>query len=160
MKTAYGLQAIGIFLQYVLPAAISLAALPLFLKMMGRIQRLEAQIARTGEEMKAEGASLTKGLATLRTEMEAAAEAAPAGPSSAGSSATSAGSNATMRAKVLKMHRLGQSVDQIASTLRLSRGEVLLLLKVHRIVLRTFEADQKDAEMPIFDIKTLNGLAG
>jgi hypothetical protein len=101
----------------------------------------------------AEAGSLSKALATLKAEVDAAAEAAPAVP-------LSAGSNATMRAKVLKMHRLGQSVDQISSTLRLSRGEVLLLLKVHKIVLRTFEADQKDAEMPIFDIKTLNGLAG
>jgi hypothetical protein len=153
MKTAYGLQAIGIFLQYVLPAAISLAALPLFLKTLGRIQRLEGQIVRNSEESKAEAASLSKALATLKSEVDAAAEAAPAVP-------LSAVSNATMRAKVLKMHRLGQSVDQISSTLRLSRGEVLLLLKVHKIVLRTFEADQKDAEMPIFDIKTLNGLAG
>jgi hypothetical protein len=153
MKTAYGLEAIGIFLQYVLPAAISLAALPLFLKTLGRIQRLEAQIVRNSEEAKAEAGSLSKALATLKAEVDAAAEAAPAVP-------LSAGSNATMRAKVLKMHRLGQSVDQISSTLRLSRGEVLLLLKVHKIVLRTFEADQKDAEMPIFDIKTLNGLAG
>ncbi|MGA2595738.1 MAG: hypothetical protein ABSH09_01875 [Bryobacteraceae bacterium] len=153
MKAAYGIQAIGIFLQYVLPAAISLAALPLFLRTLGRIQRLEAQIVRNSEEVKAEAASLSKALATLKSEVDATAEAAPAVP-------LSAGSNATMRAKVLKMHRLGQSVDQISSTLRLSRGEVLLLLKVHKIVLRTFEADQKDAEMPVFDIKTLNGLAG
>ncbi len=156
MRTAYVFQAIGIFLQYVLPAAISLASLPLFLKMLGRIQRLEAQIGRTSEEVKAEAASLSKAVATLKGEMDKAAEAAEVAPAVP----LSPGGNATMRAKVLKMHRLGQSVDQISSTLRLSRGEVLLLLKVHRIVLRTFEADQKDAELPIFDIKTLNGLAG
>jgi hypothetical protein len=153
MKTVYVWDAIRIFMQFVLPSAISLAALPVCLKMLGRMKRLEAQIGRTGEELNGQTSILSKDLAALKTEVETSSEAAPAVP-------LSAGSNATVRAKVLKMNRLGQSVDQIAESLHLSRGEVLLLLKVHRIVLRTFEADQKDAEMPIFDIKTLNGLAG
>jgi hypothetical protein len=49
------------------------------------------------------------------------------------------GLNTTLRSKVLKMHRLGQSSDRIAGTLRVPKGEVDLLLKVHRIVMRPYE---------------------
>ena len=37
------------------------------------------------------------------------------------------------------MHRLGQSPDRIAGSLRLPKGEVDLLVKVHRIVMRPYE---------------------
>ena len=51
---------------------------------------------------------------------------------------TDSDANVTRR-KVLKMHRLGSSVEQIAKALRLSKGEVMLLLKVHTIILRPVE---------------------
>lgn len=50
-----------------------------------------------------------------------------------------AGINVTLRSKVLKMHRMGQSLDRIAETLRVPRGEVDLLVKVHRIVMRPYQ---------------------
>ncbi len=53
------------------------------------------------------------------------------------------GLNTTLRTKVLKMSRLGQSSDRIAGTLRVPKGEVDLLLKVHRIVMRPYE-DERD----------------
>ena len=49
------------------------------------------------------------------------------------------GVNHTLRSKVLKMHRLGQSPDRIAGSLRVSQGEVDLLVKVHKIVMRPYE---------------------
>ncbi len=50
-----------------------------------------------------------------------------------------AGLNGTTRSKVLKMHRLGQPPDRIADTLKVPKGEVDLLVKVHRIVMRPYE---------------------
>ncbi len=47
--------------------------------------------------------------------------------------------NNTLRSKVLKMHRLGQSPDRIAGALRVPKGEVDLLVKVHKIVMRPYE---------------------
>jgi len=53
--------------------------------------------------------------------------------------ATGSGVNSTLRGKVLKMHRLGQSSDRIAGALRVPKGEVELLVKVHKIAMRPYE---------------------
>jgi len=53
------------------------------------------------------------------------------------------GISTTLRSKALKMHRMGKPLEQIADTLRVPRGEVDLLLKVHRIVMRPYEEQQK-----------------
>lgn len=45
------------------------------------------------------------------------------------------GLNLGRRTQALRMHRLGDSSEQIAGTLQMPRQEVDLLLKVHRIVL-------------------------
>ena len=45
----------------------------------------------------------------------------------------------TVRSKVLKMHRLGQQTERIADSLRVPKGEVDLLVKVHQIVMRPYE---------------------
>ena len=45
----------------------------------------------------------------------------------------------TVRSKVLKMHRLGQAPEKIADNLRVPKGEVDLLVKVHQIVMRPYE---------------------
>ena len=37
------------------------------------------------------------------------------------------------------MHRLGQSPDRIVGALRVPKGEVDLLVKVHKIVMRPYE---------------------
>jgi hypothetical protein len=47
--------------------------------------------------------------------------------------------NNTLRSKVLKMHRLGQSADRIAGNLHIPKGEVDVLVKVHKIVMRPYE---------------------
>jgi len=62
-------------------------------------------------------------------------QSTPAGlPAATGNSV-----NNTLRSKVLKMHRLGQSPDRIAGALRVPKGEVDLLVKVHKIVMRPYE---------------------
>ena len=45
------------------------------------------------------------------------------------------GLNLTRRSQALRMHRRGDSPDQIAATLQIPLQEVDLLIKVHRIVL-------------------------
>jgi hypothetical protein len=47
--------------------------------------------------------------------------------------------NGTVRSKVLKMHRLGQPIERIADNLRVPKGEVDLLVKVHQIVMRPYQ---------------------
>ena len=49
------------------------------------------------------------------------------------------GLNSTLRGKVLKMHRLGQPAERIAEMLRVPRGQVDLLVKVHAVVMRTYQ---------------------
>jgi DNA-binding NarL/FixJ family response regulator len=59
----------------------------------------------------------------------------PAAPADA--AAPRAGFNVTKRSQALRLHRQGESADQIAASLQLPRQEVELLLKVQRIVLST-----------------------
>jgi hypothetical protein len=59
------------------------------------------------------------------------------------------GLNTTLRSKVLKMHRLGQSSERIAGTLRVPKGEVDLLLKVHRIVMRPYEEGREPVRQDV-----------
>jgi hypothetical protein len=47
------------------------------------------------------------------------------------------GMNLSKRSQALRLHRRGETTDQIASEMQLPRQEVDLLLKVHRIVLST-----------------------
>ena len=49
------------------------------------------------------------------------------------------GLDTTIRSKVLRMHRAGQSPDDIAAGLRMPKGEVDLLVKVHEIELGSLE---------------------
>jgi hypothetical protein len=59
----------------------------------------------------------------------------PAAPADA--AAPRAGLNVTKRSQALRLHRQGESAEQIAASLQLPRQEVELLLKVQRIVLST-----------------------
>lgn len=49
------------------------------------------------------------------------------------------GLNLSKRSQALRMHRRGESIEQIATSLAVPRQEVNLLVKVHRIVLGTIE---------------------
>jgi len=98
-------------------------------KLRSRMGKLEAQIQQV-PELSARISGLN-----LRIE-ELESTGGPAGqiqPAKAGSL------NGTVRSKVLKMHRLGQQTEKIADSLRVSKGEVDLLVKVHQIVMRPYE---------------------
>ena len=97
-------------------------------KLRGRVAKLEKQI-----EHGAELYGLFRSLASRVEELESGA---PAGANPPGAPSSL---NGTVRSKVLKMHRLGQPVDRIADNLRVPKGEVDLLVKVHQIVMRPYE---------------------
>lgn len=97
-------------------------------KLRGRVAKLEKQI-----EHGAELYGLFRSLAGRVEELESGA------PTGAGSLGAPPNLNGTVRSKVLKMHRLGQPVDRIADNLRVPKGEVDLLVKVHQIVMRPYE---------------------
>src|SRR5206468_1341332 len=132
-----------IFALYVLPWTVAIGTLALFFRVLRWTKYLETRLMNAEKDLRTETATALQRLTSLESEVAATSdEQTKAAPSSGGTSVTT-------RAKALKMHRLGKSVEQIASLLRLPRGDVILLLKVHGIVLRTFEPQQK----------TLNGMA-
>jgi len=90
--------------------------------------KLEAQVQQAAE--------LTGRIGAFERRIEELERAVPTSEVSVGK----AGSlNGTVRSKVLKMHRLGQPPERIADSLRVPKGEVELLVKVHQIVMRPYE---------------------
>jgi hypothetical protein len=109
-----------------------------------RVRRLGARSSKEEKAQQAETARLAAEIAGLKNrigeleEAEKAARALPA-PEAAVAVAAGNGISNTLRSKVLKMHRLGQPADRIAGSLRVPKGEVDLLVKVHQIVMRPYE---------------------
>ena len=103
-----------------------------------RVRQLRGRAAKYEAALESETARLSTEIVDLKTKLEALEEPSqsllPAGPAAAAN-----GVNSTLRSKVLKMHRLGQSPERIAGSLRLPQGEVDLLVKVHRIVMRPYQ---------------------
>jgi hypothetical protein len=79
----------------------------------------------------------------LRTAVEALAarlvdvssQAQVAGAPASAGGVPKSGFNLNKRSQVLRLHRRGEGTEQIAGALEIPRGEVDLLLKVHRIVM-------------------------
>jgi hypothetical protein len=106
-------------------------------KLRTRISKLEAQVQQATE--------LAAGIGGLRSRIEELESGAPASEILPGKAASL---NGTVRSKVLKMHRLGQPIDRIADNLRVPKGEVDLLVKVHQIVMRPYQQLNAGAEGP------------
>jgi len=122
-------------LPYLLLAANTVLLLALFFGINQRVRNMNAR-AKTREaalEVEASRNSnaikeLTNRIAILEREDRQLSTDAGGG-----------GLNTTLRGKVLKMHRLGQPAERISEVLRIPRGEVDLLVKVHTIVMRTYQ---------------------
>ena len=106
-------------------------------KMRSRMSKLEAQVQQATE--------LTAGIGGLKSRIEELESGAPVSEIPVGKAASL---NGTVRSKVLKMHRLGQPIDRIADNLRVPKGEVDLLVKVHQIVMRPYQQVSAGAEGP------------
>src|SRR5277367_5427129 len=102
--------------------------------LLGLNQRVRQLRHRAGQQEKAlqtETARLSAEIAGLKVhmlELEQTGNSLASGPTASGSAAASGTSvNNTLRSKVLKLHRMGQSADRIAGALRVPQGEVDLL---------------------------------
>jgi hypothetical protein len=112
-----------------------------------RVRRLTARSTKDEKAQQTESARLAAEIAELKNrifELEENAKVARAIPAleqgaAIAAGATGNGINNTLRSKVLKMHRLGQPAERIAGSLRVPKGEVDLLVKVHKIVMRPYE---------------------
>jgi hypothetical protein len=130
-------------LPYLTVAANLVLVLGILLGLHQRVRELKARSGRQEKTLQAETARLTAEILELKGQIleleqsdNSLASGAP-GPSPAAATGNSV--NNTLRSKVLKMHRLGQTPDRIAGALRVPKGEVDLLVKVHKIVMRPYE---------------------
>jgi hypothetical protein len=98
-------------------------------KLRSRIGKLETQVLQTAE-LNARISGLNLRIEELESAGGAASPALGVKPGAL---------SGTVRSKVLKMHRLGQAPEKIADNLRVPKGEVDLLVKVHQIVMRPYE---------------------
>lgn len=130
-------------LPYFLLVAMTSVMLGLFYGLNRRVYRLRRQVASCEASVSANGSEFANGIQELKRNL---AEWGTVQESSVpGNAVRLAGLNTSLRGKVLKMHRLGQPADRIAEALRVPKGEVDLLVKVHRIVMRPY------AEVPPSD---------
>jgi hypothetical protein len=130
-------------LPYLTVAANLVLVLGVLLGLSQRVRQLRVSTGKQEMALQTETARLFAEITELRgqiQELEQTGNSLIEGTSALSSAAsTEISVNKTLRSKVLKMHRLGQSPDRIAGALRVPKGEVDLLVKVHRIVMRPYE---------------------
>src|SRR5579863_4578698 len=128
-------------LPYLTVVANLALVLGVMLGLSQRVRQLRAACGTQEKTLKAETSRLSAEITELKARILELEQ--NSSPSSAAvptpAVATGNGVNNTLRSKVLKMHRLGQSADRIAGNLRVPKGEVDLLVKVHKIVMRPYE---------------------
>jgi len=121
------------YLPLVLTSAAAVVCLMLLLSVRVQLRKMKDRM-RAIEEKLSPGPGTRQGEVLIGSEKATEAQEEPL----IITNLTKAGLDTTVRSKVLKMHRQGQSSEQIAANLRLSRGEVDLLVKVHQMELRSF----------------------
>lgn len=117
-------------------SAVALAAAGLTLLRLCHVvalRRAAERLAAVGQEAALAALQDSLNVLTARVEELELRPTAPLPPA-----APKPGFNLGKRSQALRMHRRGDSPEQIAAALEISRQEVELLLKVHRIVLSSF----------------------
>lgn len=123
-------------LPYLLLAANTVLLLALFFGINQRVRKLGTRSHTCETAMQQEVARISKVMNEWNAKIDVLErEDRQLGCTEPGTS----GLNSTLRGKILKMHRLGQPADRISEVLRVPRGEVDLLVKVHAIVMRTYQ---------------------
>jgi DNA-binding NarL/FixJ family response regulator len=121
-----------------LATALAMAALGVSVYALFNAQKLCHGARKTMESVREEcaaaiGAAETK-YAAIASELQTAKlQAPPPVEVSAGTARPSM--NVTKRSQALRLHRKGDSSEQIAAALQVPRQEIDLLIKVHQIVL-------------------------
>ena len=135
-------------LPYLTVAANLALVLGILLGLSKRVRQLHDRACRQERTLETETARLAAEITGLKgqvlrleqTVLEQTSSSLAAAAAAAGTAAGAGNSvNSTLRSKVLKLHRLGQSPDRIAGALRVPQGEVDLLVKVHKIVMHPYE---------------------
>jgi hypothetical protein len=129
-------------LPYLTVAANLVLVLGILLGLNQRVQQLRAVAGKQEKTLETETARLSAEITELKgqiLELEQADNSLSSATAPGSVAVTGNSVNNTLRSKVLKMHRLGQSPDRIAGALRVPKGEVDLLVKVHKIVMRPYE---------------------
>jgi hypothetical protein len=127
-------------LPYLAVAANLILVLGVLLSVSQRVSQLRGRTGKHEAALQTETGRLSSEIAELKTKLLELEETgiSPLPAAAAGTT----GVNSTLRSKILKMHRLGQSPERIAGSLRLPKGEVDLLVKVHSIVMRPYQEVQ------------------
>ncbi|MBZ5610077.1 MAG: hypothetical protein LAP38_17580 [Acidobacteriia bacterium] len=125
-----------VLIPYLLPAAVIVVPLALICGIDIRVRRLRKSVQTCETSIQAEAAQLTNAVNELKRRFE---EFENEGVTRRDPEPQDAGLSDMARGKVLKMHRVGRSTEQIAETLGLPKGEVDLLIKVHKVVMRPYE---------------------
>jgi hypothetical protein len=123
---------------YAASAVGLIAVLGLFAGLGRRISKVHKAIAACEASLQAETAQLTNATNELKRriaqleniELRNGQDFQPAGDFSSAA-----------RGRVFKLHKAGQAAPDIAQKLRLSKGEVELLIKAQRIVMRPYESE-------------------
>jgi hypothetical protein len=95
-----------------------------------RYQALERHLLQRQETAEKAAEALRQAVAQLARDFDDLAQHAGSSPSLE----PRRGLNLSRRSQALRMHRRGESAEQIASALGVSRQEIQLLLKVHQIL--------------------------
>lgn len=128
-------------LPYIALALNLILVLGLFFGLNRSMWKLRNRIGKCEDKLESTALRIAEGINELNRKVSELAEADTEPLAGAGATLAN-GLNTTLRSKVLKMHRMGQSMENIADSLRVPRGEVDLLVKVHRIVMRAYEDGQ------------------
>jgi hypothetical protein len=129
-------------LPYLTVAANLALLLGILLGLNQRVRELRSRGGKQEKTLQTETARLSREIAELKgriLELEQTSNSLTSGAAPISAAAAGNSVNNTLRSKVLKMHRLGQSADRIAGSLHVPKGEVDLLVKVHKIVMRPYE---------------------
>jgi len=132
------MQLVLALLPFVLSAVGLIASLGLFAGMTRRIRKSGKQVAACEASLQSEAAQLTNAINELKrriADLESAELRGTADPQPVSDLSGAA------RGRVFKLHRAGQASSDIAQKLRLSKGEVELLIKAQRIVMRPYETE-------------------
>lgn len=123
-------------LPYAISALALIASLLLFTGITGRIRKNAKRISATDAALQAEAAQLTNTINELKRRI---ANLESADLRNNNDPQPLSDLSGAARGRVFKLHRAGQGSDDIAQKLRISKGEVELLIKAQRIVMRPYE---------------------
>jgi hypothetical protein len=125
-------------LPYLTVAANLLLVLGILLGVSQSVRRLRKQTGARDAALQAETERLAAVIGELQSKIQKLEEAETAQAEALAAAGASTLSGA-LRTKVLKMHRLGQASGRIADKLRVPKGEVDLMVKVHQMLMQPQE---------------------